>query len=83
MQLAGRALIFAVFAPPLLALLGVGAAFFPADEDGRAPAWLTRAREGVFRALWRSYDLVWKRRFGDGEVDVCDEEREEGSVKER
>ena len=38
-----------------------------ADKRGRSPTWLNFLLNVVFKASWASYDLVFKRVFGDGE----------------
>ncbi|KAJ6259851.1 hypothetical protein Dda_5493 [Drechslerella dactyloides] len=38
-------------------------------KDGRAPAWLTRMQQYCFKAIWMTYDAIWKPLYGDGESD--------------
>jgi len=37
------------------------------NKKGRAPAWLRLLAASMFRAVWLSYDQIFKRLFGDGE----------------
>ena len=38
-----------------------------ADKKGRNPAWLAALFGALFVAVWKSYDVFFKRAFGDGE----------------
>ena len=42
------------------------------NDKGRSPPWLTAYSSAVFKAVWKSYDLFFKRVFGDGERTVED-----------
>ena len=45
-----------------------------ADEDGRVPAWWVSVMSLMFRGVWGSYDMVFKKVFGDGERTIYDGE---------
>lgn len=45
-----------------------------ADKKGRSPAWLNSLLGVVFGSSWVSYDLVFKRLFGDGERTIGDDD---------
>lgn len=44
-----------------------------ADRRGDSPAWLRRLLSVTFRTSWASYDLIFKRVFGDGERTIEDD----------
>lgn len=79
-QKAGRVAFLAVWAP-LLLLLTLGK--FLADEEGKAPAWYAALILMGMKALWRSYDGVYRKVFGDGERTIGDGDGDEeiGSVR--
>ena len=57
-----------------------------ADKKGRSPRWVVMLVAAIFRAVWASYDGVFKRAFGDGERTVYDGDGEgegEGAVEGR
>jgi hypothetical protein len=70
-QKIGGILFKAVWFPiigPLFALVGS-----LADKRGGGPAWLRHLLSVTFRASWASYDLIFKRMFGDGERTIGDD----------
>ncbi|KAL2106417.1 hypothetical protein VUR80DRAFT_6759 [Thermomyces stellatus] len=71
-QRVGKALMMLTWGPPLLAVMMLGQVL--ADEDGRMPGWLAVSVSLTFRAVWWSYDLLFKRLFGDGERTVDKDE---------
>lgn len=54
-----------VWAPLVMAVFALGSLF--QDEHGKSPGWLVRLTGVLFRAVWTSYDGVFKGVFGDGE----------------
>ncbi len=69
-QVIGGALFMMVWFPlftPLYALVRL-----LADERGRSPRWLSTLLSASYAASWASYDLVFKRIFGDGERTIGD-----------
>ncbi|KAI1939722.1 hypothetical protein LOZ12_005976 [Ophidiomyces ophidiicola] len=64
-QRVARVLFALMWAPPLLALMSLGAAL--ADQRGRTPCWLAALHNRLFAAIWWTYDLGFARVFGDGE----------------
>lgn len=71
-QKIGGALFMMTWFPLMGVIFGLVKLF--ADKRGRSPAWLTDRLNTLFAASWRSYDLVFKRTFGDGERTVGDDE---------
>lgn len=71
-QKVGRVVMMLAWGPPVLGAMTLGRAL--ADEDGRMPSWLAACTSMVFRVMWGSYDLLFKRVFGDGERTVEGEE---------
>jgi hypothetical protein len=61
----GRVLFIGTWAAPVLFMLGL--AKLVGDEKGNAPEWYARAMSTLFRGVWGSYDVVFKKMFGDGE----------------
>ena len=43
------------------------------DKKGRSPRWVAILAAAMFRAVWASYDGVFRRVFGDGERTVHEE----------
>ena len=48
-----------------------------ADKRGKGPAWLNSLLNIVFGSSWVSYDLVFKRIFGDGERTIGDDDEDD------
>ena len=71
-QKAGRAIFLAIWMPIVMAVIGFSKLL--ADEDGRVPAWWVSIMTLMFRGVWGSYDLVFKKVFGDGERTIYDDE---------
>ncbi len=71
-QKVGQAIFLGFWMPIVLVFLGLGKLF--ADDDGKIPAWLVGIMTILFRAVWGSYDLVFKKMFGDGERTIYDDD---------
>lgn len=71
-QKIGGVLVMMTWVPLLASLFTL--AKLLADERGRSPAWLTSLLNIYFNACWMSYDLVFKRIFGDGERTIGNED---------
>lgn len=74
-QRMGMVLFLGIWAPCIAAFMGLSKMF--ADEEGRIPVWLARALGVLFQLVWGSYDLGFKKVFGDGERTIEKEEDEE------
>ncbi len=61
--------IFATFWFPVVMAV-FAAQKLVADKKGRIPRWYGAFRGGIFKAAWVSYDVFFKRLFGDGERTV-------------
>lgn len=64
-QKVGKVLILLLFGPIILTLFALCKRL--AGPDGRSPSWLLSLLNLIFAAMWKSYDYVFKRVFGDGE----------------
>ncbi|KAF2259174.1 hypothetical protein CC78DRAFT_537285 [Lojkania enalia] len=53
------------------------------DKKGRTPKWLSAIMGWVFATVWRSYDVVWKGMFGDGERTEGQGEDGVGDIRSR
>ncbi|KAK4150679.1 hypothetical protein C8A00DRAFT_45998 [Chaetomidium leptoderma] len=84
-QKAGQVLFLGFWAPIIICLMMSGRVL--GDERGRSPPWLMATTTVMFNLVWRSYDLVAARVFGDGERTIEEDEDEDkyvvGRVKER
>ena len=78
-QRVGQVLFLAFWAPFLLFLFGMARS--TADDEGKIPKWLVKIQGAVFRALWASYDTVYKNAFGDGERTMGEEDDEEAVIQ--
>jgi hypothetical protein len=58
--------IFVVTWMPFVVGMILGTKWF-ADEKGHVPPWYAKSMDFVFKCVWRSYDGVYKRLYGDGE----------------
>ncbi|KAJ5820430.1 hypothetical protein N7474_006021 [Penicillium riverlandense] len=67
-QKIGKVVFLAMWGPPVLAILALSKLF--AGPDGRSPPWIVTLANLVFEAVWRSYDMVFVKLFGDGERTV-------------
>jgi len=74
-QKMGRALFLGIWAPFILALSTFGKTL--ADDEGKIPGWFAKVMELVFRCMWGSYDVGFKKVFGDGERTIGDTGDEE------
>jgi hypothetical protein len=64
-QQVGKVLIVALWAPIIAIVFILGRIF--ADKNGRIPKWLAALMGAVFSGVWMTYDLGFKKLFGDGE----------------
>lgn len=64
-QRVGQILFCSLWIPMLLSLMAISATLV--NERGRAPKWLVCLHNGVYGGMWGSYDMVFRRLFGDGE----------------
>ena len=64
----GRTLLMLVWAPLMMVVFGLRRTV--SDPRGKPPAWFTALSTLLFKAMWGSYDLVWRRLFGEGERTV-------------
>ena len=64
-QKLGQFIFLALWSPIVMTVFGMEKAF--ADKRGKSPAWLVELLGAVFKAVWASYDVFFKRLFGDGE----------------
>ena len=69
-QSLGQALLVATWAPFILLVLGL--AKTTADKDGKTPTWLVKIQGVLFQSMWDSYDIFYKKAFGDGERTIGD-----------
>jgi hypothetical protein len=61
----GRTLLLLAWAPAMMAIFGLRRRV--SDARGKPPAWFTALSTAMFKGMWGSYDLVWRRLFGEGE----------------
>ena len=79
-QKIGKWLMMLMWGPGVVLLMSLGVLL--ADEDGKMPAWAAAVLSVLTRAMWWSYDAVFKPLFGDGERTVGGEERKgEGKIR--
>lgn len=71
-QTIGKTLFLARWVPVVLPVLGLQQVF--ADDRGIMPPWLASIQEKIFKAVWKSYDVSFRRTFGDGERTIGDVE---------
>jgi hypothetical protein len=64
-QRLGQSMFLSIWMPIIISLFMTGKLF--AGADGRHPKWLANTLGFVFRGVWVSYDVFFKRVFGDGE----------------
>ncbi|PYH49925.1 uncharacterized protein BP01DRAFT_352457 [Aspergillus saccharolyticus JOP 1030-1] len=67
-QRVGQVTFLVMWGPLVLLLVSLSRRL--AGPDGRSPPWLVHAQDLVFGWMWRSYDAVFARVFGDGERSV-------------
>lgn len=70
MQRLGSFVFLAVWAPLFMFFFG-GARIF-LDKNGRYPKWYAKFAQGLFTAVWASYDGFFQKTFGDGERTIGD-----------
>lgn len=78
-QKVGKVVMVLTWGPAVLGVMMLGQAL--ADENGRMPGWLAVCASLTFRAMWASYDLLFKRVFGDGERTVEREVEKYGEIR--
>ncbi|KAI1462026.1 hypothetical protein F4805DRAFT_191526 [Annulohypoxylon moriforme] len=79
-QEVGRWLLLLVWLPWFALILLLG--FFLADKkDGKVPVWLGATSAVITNLVWKSYDVVFKPLFGDGERTI--EEDDSDSMRIR
>lgn len=64
-QKIGKGIFVGIWGPMVLSVLALSKIF--AGPDGRSPPWLVVMANVVWEVMWNSYDLVFKKAFGDGE----------------
>lgn len=64
-QRLGKLVFGAIWGPIVMFVFALSRIF--AGKNGRIPAWLVNVQRKMFETAWRSYDLVFRRIFGDGE----------------
>jgi hypothetical protein len=69
-QRLGQVILISFWGPFVALIFALGKLF--ADDKGRLPAWLVALSGAIFKAVWMSYDNVFKGTFGDGERTVSD-----------
>ncbi|RFU31251.1 hypothetical protein B7463_g5102, partial [Scytalidium lignicola] len=74
-QKLGKAIFLTFWMPLLIALIGLGKVL--ADKDGKIPEWLANLTALLLQFLWGSYDLFFKRVFGDGERTIGDDDEDD------
>jgi hypothetical protein len=72
----GKTLFAGLWMPIILAMFTLSRGLV--DEEGRIPVWLAKVHAIVFYLLWMSYDVVFKRVFGDGERTIESGDEESG-----
>ncbi|KAK5629974.1 hypothetical protein RRF57_005689 [Xylaria bambusicola] len=80
-QRVGRLVFMLSAFPGFLFMVGLGRLL--ADKDGRSPRWLGVATTVWMNLLWKTYDVVYKPLFGDGERTMADEETVKVRVRRR
>lgn len=73
-QKIGQATLLAIWGPIVAIIFALGK--MVADEKGREPPWMVALSGAVFKAVWTSYDAVFKGTFGDGERTVSDDDED-------
>jgi hypothetical protein len=64
----GRSLLLLTWAPLMMFVFGLRRTV--SDPRGKPPPWFMALSAMLFKGMWGSYDLVWRRLFGDGERTV-------------
>ncbi|RPA85023.1 hypothetical protein BJ508DRAFT_412419 [Ascobolus immersus RN42] len=64
-QKAGRVLFMAVWMPMFMTFFTIGR--LVTDKEGRAPKWWGAIMNGIFKAVWGTYDSGFRQVFGEGE----------------
>ncbi|EER29835.1 hypothetical protein CPC735_011530 [Coccidioides posadasii C735 delta SOWgp] len=64
-QRLGQVLLCLLWVPSLLLVMTL--ARILADNRGRAPGWLAKLQRGLFGSIWWTYDVIFRKVFGDGE----------------
>jgi hypothetical protein len=69
-QRLGQFIFTSLWQPFIIFIFALGRQF--ADENGILPNWLKMLTAGIFKAVWVSYDNMFKPLFGDGERSIPD-----------
>ncbi|KAF2242761.1 hypothetical protein BU26DRAFT_524322 [Trematosphaeria pertusa] len=64
-QAVGKMLFTGIWLPFITMIFGLNSKL--QDKNGRAPKWLATLSAMLFLSMWTSYDVAFKRLFGDGE----------------
>ena len=70
-QKIGKKLFASIWWPFLQLIFALNAQF--QDDKGRSPPWLAQLSGLLFLSMWKCYDGVFKKNFGDGERTEGDE----------
>ena len=73
-QRLGQFILLALWGPFVVLVFALARMF--SDDKGRQPAWLKTITSAIFKAVWVSYDNIFKDIFGDGERSVTDEDED-------
>ncbi|RDL40063.1 Uncharacterized protein BP5553_00042 [Venustampulla echinocandica] len=74
-QRIGRTIFLTSWIPIVMTFMGLGKIL--ADKKGKMPTWMVPIMGALFKGLWGSYDVFFKRPFGDGER-TMNEQKDEG-----
>ena len=64
-----------MWGPAIIVIFSLGS-MLADKESGRVPTWYAGVMTGMFNCVWWSYDVVFKRVFGDGERTMERDEEE-------
>jgi len=71
-QTIGKVSFIALWGPFMLIIFGLSRMM--ADGEGRIPTWLAKISAAIINLAWVSYDVGFKKLFGDGERTMEQEE---------
>lgn len=85
-QRLGQFIFTSFWQPFIILIFALGRQF--ADRNGILPSWLKMLTAAIFKAVWVSYDNLFKPLFGDGERSIPDggdeapdEEAQQGGIR--
>ena len=81
-QTVGGVLFAVAWAPAILSMMWIRQLF--SDKDGSSPEWVVNYMNAVVKGAWFTYDGIWKKVWGNGEVTQKKKEKrldEEGGEK--